>query len=161
MRNFLTTVAFAAALTLGSVAASSAAAPKTGNPAIDNVLLQYYNAVESACTPAGDVAPDVGACEDALAAFAALSSPAAILALPEIQALIEAGVLDNATVLAAADSDSFVGSFEVAVTDLQTVIEEENDAAFLTAIAPATQTTLGFTPAAGPEEEGSGTLVAG
>lgn len=160
MRNFLTTVAFAAALTLGSVAVSSAAAPVTGNAAVDAVLLQYYAAVDAACTPAGDTAPDVGACTAALEAFAALTDADGILALPEIQALIAAGTLDVAAVEAAVSSPAFADSFQVAVADLQTIIVTENDGAFLAAIAPATQSTLGFDTAAGPGE-GSATLVNG
>ncbi len=160
MRKFLTTVAFATALTFGAVATSSAAAPATGNLAIDAILLQYYSAVDTACTPAGDVAPDVNACAAALEAFAALADLDGILALPEIQALITAGTLDVAAVTAAVDSPTFADTFQVAVADLQTVIVTQNDAAFLAAIAPVTQSTLGFDTAAGPTE-GSPTLVGG
>lgn len=160
MRKFLTAVAFATAVTLGSVAASNAAPPVTGNAAIDAILLQYYTAVDTACTPAGDVAPSVVACEAALKAFAALADLDGILALPEIQALIAAGTLDVATVTAAVNSASFVSSFQVAVADLQTIIITQNDAAFLAAIAPITASTLGFDTAAGPDEA-SPTLVGG
>ena len=160
MRKILTTVALATALTFGSVAASSAAAPETGNAAVDAVLLQYYNAVDAACTPAGDVAPSVSACAAALEAFAALADLDGILALPEIQALIADGTLDVAEVSTAVESATFVGSFEVAVSDLQTIITTQNDDAFLAAIAPTTQATLGFDTAAGPDES-SPTLAGG
>ena len=65
-----------------------------------------------------------------------------------------------ATVTSAVNSPSFVGSFQVAVADLQTIIITQNDAAFLAAIAPVTSATLGFDTAAGPDEA-SPTLVGG
>jgi hypothetical protein len=154
MRKLLTTVTFAAALALGAVSTANAVPPATGIPALDAILAAYYEDVEAACAPAGG-GSDAAACEAALLAFAALTDPAAILALPEVVAAISAGTLTTAAVTAAVTSPAFEGSFATAAADLNTLIDTVNagNPGFLAAVADVRADTLGVETAGGDEDQ--------
>jgi hypothetical protein len=160
MRKLLTTVAFAAALVVGSVTAANAVPPSTGIPELDAILESYYASVEAACAPAGGGA-DAGACQQALLAFAALTEPAALLGLPEVAALVAAGTLTPAAVTSAVTSPAFAESYATAAADLGALIDSANAAnpGFLTAIAEVRADTLGADTAAGDEDQVSAEAV--
>ena len=161
MRNLMTTVAVAAALTIGSISMALAAAPTTGNEIIDSVLAEYYQAVESACTPSDGVAANASACEAALRTFAALSTPESLATVPAIAAAISNGTLPRATFDTAVASNSFANSFLAANTALGNDIRAANadNPAFLIAISDTASQTLGVNTAAGGDDEGSPTLA--
>lgn len=161
MRNFITTVALAAALTIGSISIASAVPPTTGNPIIDGVLAQYYAAVEAACSPAGGAPASPAACEAALVQFTALTSPEALAALPEIAAAIAAGTLSLADVETAVSSPAFADTFLNANAALADTIQTANadNPAFLAAIDDALTQTLGAETAGGPAVEASPTAL--
>lgn len=160
MRNFMTTVALAAALTIGSISIASAAAPTTGNAVIDAVLADYYVAVEAACAPVGGGA-SAAACQAALVQFAALTDPAALAAVPAIAAAIAAGELSLVDIQTATAGAAFADSFLAANTALADVITEANagNPEFLAAINEALNQTVGAGTAGGPAVEASPTAL--